>query len=615
MVNRFWDFLLHSIRGRLFLNAAAVVTSAILLALILLVAAHQHERALVERQLLETAGTLSLVVDRQLGQAEALLRGLSSSHALQREDFAAFHRRARAALEGSGHWVIVTVENGRQLMNTFLPFGNELPQSSPHREFEAVSSRNGTAVSNLQPSAVQAEPVVVVAVPFRGETGEVRFALGLVMQPASLSDILADQQLPPGWVASIVDGNGLIVARSRGADRFVGQPAPADLRAAFEVERQQVLETISLEGTLLLTAYHTSPTVGWRVVIGAPKSQLHASANRLLLLMFLMSFLIVGVGVAVSLWAGRGVVRSVNLLLAAAGAVGRGRLPDRVSTGLDETDQVADELRRSAEELVRREAELRQLNEKLEEAVQARTAELAQANKALSMRNQELQDFAHIASHDLQEPLRQIKAFAGIIQSDCADRLDDTGRSYLQRMEAAGARMSRLIKDILAFSRIASQANPLVPVDLNQALAAVLGDLELRLRDTEGKVEAETLPVVQADSSQMHQMLLNLVGNALKFHRPDVPPVVRVRAESSAEYHRIIVEDNGIGFEQKYAEQIFGPFQRLHGRGSFEGSGIGLAIVRRIAERHGGSVSATGRPGEGSCFEVTLPVVAAEDAP
>ncbi len=251
---------------------------------------------------------------------------------------------------------------------------------------------------------------------------------------------------------------------------------------------------------------------------------------------------------------------------------------------------------------------LRDVNRTLEARVDERTAALGEANRELEARNRELQEFAYVASHDLQEPLRKIQSFAGLLASDHSATLGDEGRFFLQRIDDAASRMSRLVRDLLALSRIATRGQDFQPVDLGQTLDLVMSDLELRLADTRGRVEVEgALPTIKADPLQMHQLLLNLVGNALKFVRPGVPPYVEVIAEDLGAQVRLTVQDNGVGFEQKYADRIFAPFQRLHGRTEYEGTGMGLAIVRRIVERHGGTITAESTPGEGSRFVVTLP--------
>jgi light-regulated signal transduction histidine kinase (bacteriophytochrome) len=167
--------------------------------------------------------------------------------------------------------------------------------------------------------------------------------------------------------------------------------------------------------------------------------------------------------------------------------------------------------------------------------------------------------------------------------------------------------MSRLIDDLRAYSRVTTRANAFAPVDLNAALADALEDLAVRVEQSGGRVEAGPLPTVTGDAGQLRQVFQNLIGNALKFHRPGVPPVVTVSAERADAGWAVRVADNGIGFEDKYAGRIFQVFQRLHGRDEYDGTGVGLAICRKIVDRHGGAITARGRPGEGATFVVALP--------
>ncbi len=233
--------------------------------------------------------------------------------------------------------------------------------------------------------------------------------------------------------------------------------------------------------------------------------------------------------------------------------------------------------------------------------------------------NRELEEFASVASHDLQEPLRKIHSFAACLKDEQSANLDAEGHDYLERIQSAATRMTLLIADLLQLSRLSSRANPFVRVDLNQVMAGVLSDLEARLTDTRGRVETVNLPTVMGDPLQMRQLFQNLIGNGLKFHKKDVAPVVRLSVETfdADSDHgpaqpggacRILVTDNGIGFEEKYLDKVFTIFQRLHGRDEYEGTGIGLAICRKIAERHAGSITARSKPGQGATFIVTLPL-------
>ncbi len=230
----------------------------------------------------------------------------------------------------------------------------------------------------------------------------------------------------------------------------------------------------------------------------------------------------------------------------------------------------------------------------------------------LERSNKELEAFASVASHDLQEPLRKIQAFGDRLQSKCGAALEDQGRDYLDRIRNAAKRMQTLINDLLTFSRVTTKAQPFITTDLGSATREVINDLEVRIEEVHGRVDVSDLPMVEADPLQMRQLMQNLIGNALKYHRAEVPPVVKVYSkpveDPSPESCQILVDDNGIGFEEIYAERIFTIFQRLHGRTEYEGTGVGLAVCRKIVERHGGSIRARSTPGEGSSFIVTLPI-------
>ncbi|HEY6245348.1 MAG TPA: ATP-binding protein [Pyrinomonadaceae bacterium] len=238
----------------------------------------------------------------------------------------------------------------------------------------------------------------------------------------------------------------------------------------------------------------------------------------------------------------------------------------------------------------------------------------------LSQSNRELQDFASVASHDLQEPLRKIQAFGDRLRQKCEGQLSEAGIDYLGRMLNAASRMQTLINDLLTFSRVTTKAQPFSKVDLNVIARDVLSDLEVRIEQTGGSVEVTDLPVIDADPLQMRQLFQNLIANALKFRKPDQPAVVKIFADCNSqiaegatwafannENWQISVADNGIGFDEKYLDRIFTVFQRLHGRNTYEGTGVGLAVCRRIVERHNGSITARSKPGQGATFIVKLP--------
>ena len=268
--------------------------------------------------------------------------------------------------------------------------------------------------------------------------------------------------------------------------------------------------------------------------------------------------------------------------------------------------------------------QLASVNEDLRREIEVREraeATLSHWTEELQRSNADLMQFASVASHDLQEPLRKIQAFGDRLQSTCGDAMGDEGRDYLSRILSAATRMRALVNGLLNYSRVTTTAQPFGPVDLNVVIEDTTSDLEARFPEVAGQIEVGDMPVIDADTTQMRQLFMNLIGNSLKYHHKDRPSVVKINcrgdygalsgalASRSADgYCEITVSDNGIGFDEKYADRIFEIFQRLHGRSSYDGTSIGLALCRRIVERHGGTISATSKPGDGATFDVKLPI-------
>jgi len=236
-------------------------------------------------------------------------------------------------------------------------------------------------------------------------------------------------------------------------------------------------------------------------------------------------------------------------------------------------------------------------------------AELAGYAEKLKRSNEELENFAFVASHDLQEPLRKIQMFSSSLRRRMSGQLDEDISQYLNRMQNATERMQDMINGLLELSRVNTRGENFTSVDMNSVTREVLSDLEARIHSEQAEVSLSPLPLVTGDPMQLHQLMQNLIGNAIKFHHPDVSPRVSVSGETMDDYQVVIrVEDNGIGLGEAHLEQIFQPFMRLHGRSEYEGSGMGLAICRKIVERHNGRLTASNRPEGGSCFTITLPV-------
>ncbi len=265
---------------------------------------------------------------------------------------------------------------------------------------------------------------------------------------------------------------------------------------------------------------------------------------------------------------------------------------------------------------------LREAKHELEQSQQA----LERTNAELNLSNENLQQFAYIASHDLQEPLRKVQAFGDVLRQQYGSELGTNGLDLIVRMESAALRMSVLIKDLLAYSRITTHREPMQPISLNRVVADVFTDLSQIIKETKATISVGDLPTLPGDSRQLRQLFQNLVSNALRYHKPDQVPVITIGSQpvpdnelpltlqkhrtnntAAPMYHRVTVTDAGIGFDEKYLDRIFQVFQRLHGKNQYPGTGVGLAICRRVAENHQGTITATSQPGEGASFIVYLP--------
>ena len=288
---------------------------------------------------------------------------------------------------------------------------------------------------------------------------------------------------------------------------------------------------------------------------------------------------------------------------AIAAALNEGLHSRRAST---ELEQHRDHLRELVEQRTRK---LQAINESLAREMEVRRVaeeELGHKARELARSNEELEQFAYVASHDLQEPLRMVSSFSQLLVRQYGEDLDSTALEYLAYLVDGAARMQALIRDLLAFSRVSTHRNSPGAVDCDAIMERVLQDLKVSLEESGATVIHQGLPTVHADPSQLMQLFQNLVGNAIKF-RGDAPPVVRITASEDGQMWRFSVQDNGIGLKARFQERIFVIFQRLHGIGQYPGTGIGLALCKKIVQRHGGRIWVESEPGQGSTFHFTLP--------
>ena len=392
---------------------------------------------------------------------------------------------------------------------------------------------------------------------------------------------------------------GLLVTQPR----FISDPAVLQKTLRTEAVKRclggnsDVISADGYRGVPSLISYHWLPEQQMCLIVMIDQAEAFAPSLAFTRTIVLTGGLALVIAIALAIMLARIFTRPILALQTGAKRLSLGDLEYRVAVkSNDEIGRLAAAFNEMATSLEKQVAERKQA----EVALQVYAAKLEQSNR-------DLQEFTYVASHDLQEPLRKVLAFGDRLAQKYGDALDETGLNYLKRMRDASQRMQILINDLLNFSRVSTLAQSFTEVDLNTLAQEVLSDLENHIDRTKGHVEVSELPTIEADPTQMHQLLQNLIGNALKFHSNETQPLIKVSAQIKDRECQISVQDNGIGFDIQYLARIFKPFQRLHNREEYEGSGVGLAICRRIVERHGGRITATSAPGEGSTFIVTLP--------
>ena len=259
--------------------------------------------------------------------------------------------------------------------------------------------------------------------------------------------------------------------------------------------------------------------------------------------------------------------------------------------------------------------QLAESNKNLEEKVANRTKELrttmkeiTKVNEELKRSNKELEEFAYIASHDLQEPLRKIQSFGNLLHDEYRGKINEEGQLYIDRMLNASARMRNLIDDLLSYSRVTTNRIEFNTVSLNTIMAELLNTLDIQIQDVNADISVKTLPDVIGDENQLYQLFQNLISNALRYRSDKRKPKIQIWSEKEGSMSRIYVKDNGIGFDEKYKDRIFNIFERLHGRHKYEGTGIGLAIVKKIIQRHKGEVDVKSKIDRGTTFIISLPI-------
>ncbi len=469
-------------------------------------------------------------------------------------------------------------------------------------------------ISNYHICSATGKAILSMGYPVFNQSDELVLVLNVSIDLAWINKLAAESQLPPGSTLAVIDQAGNILAHYPDPDEFVGKNIAPNTVLADILERDEGTAIgTGLDGVTRL--YAVTPlqkeahTV--HVSLGIPTEIAFADANGTLTRNLASLGLIVLFGlIAAWILSDIFLLRQTKSLLETTQRLAAGEMQARTQINYQsgELGQLAQAFDNMAEALGQRERE----RDRAEESMRSYAANLERSNR-------DLQDFANITSHDLQEPLRKIQTFGEMLQLRYTDQLDERGKDYLERMQSAAQRMQTLIRELLGYSRINTKGLPFQKVDLSDVARNVMTDLDYLIEKTGARIEIGKLPVVEADPIQMQQLLQNLISNSIKFRKEDIPLVIKISSTSykpehvdssksiKPAYYEINFTDNGIGFDENYAERIFQPFQRLHARDKFDGTGMGLTICRKIVERHAGSITATGAPGVGATFIIKLP--------
>jgi signal transduction histidine kinase len=588
-----------SVRRHLALFTIALLVPILLLLGFVLYRFADAERSRLEGEAAQIAQSITVAIDRDLTGLFAALDVLATSAYVERGDFEGFQAQAERALADRGIATVVYRLDGQQLANVLIPWGQPLPKSSLDLEPRLLESERPFVTNLLVGSVTGTRQFLAV----RGVriSGELRYFIALSVPLARLQTLLAELDVPSQYTATIVDGRRVIMARTRSAETYVGQPVPAGLVQALE-RGDSTWDGVTMEGTPVFTAFRRSRLSGFEGIVGISNADLDAPVLRSMSLFGLMGAAIAALSAWLALFVGRRITRPIAALARTAAAVGRGERIEPLSTKLTEANQVG-------KVLVGASANLREREDDLREA------------------NGELQRFAYIVSHDLRSPLVNIMGFTTELE---ALRLDLFGRIEELRTKAAEAesakdtelgqdfdeaigfikasisKMDRLINAILNLSRAGRREFNPERIDMDALIASIRASLATQAEAADAIITAKPLPSIVSDRLALEQIFSNLVDNALKYLRQGVPGRIEIIGRARGTTLVYEVRDNGRGIETKDVDRVFDLFRRS-GVQDRPGEGIGLAHVRALVRRLGGTISLTSTPGEGSVFTVTLP--------
>jgi signal transduction histidine kinase len=502
--------------------------------------------------------------------------------------------------------------NGAVFSSAIVPEG-PMPSLADRSYFQRTLKSRGFSIGQFQIGRLSNEKSVNFAFPINDTSGQLVRVLFASLKLDRFTETARHVGLPLGAVATVLDLGGTVLARVPDSDGWVGRTVP-DMAFVRDVLRVQegTIESTGLDGVrrvYALTPIADDTSASLFIAVGVPTSVLFAKANSALTRNIIGATVIILVALWVSsIFAGRVFVRPIRDLSEAAHRLAEGdlsaRTDERTSTIevrklANAFNSMAARLQQRSAEVERAKCEIQKMNAELEKKVQERTSELSAAN-------QELEAFSYSVSHDLRAPLRHLDGFTELLKQGQKERLDEKGKRQLEVIGQAAKKMGTLIDELLIFSRMGRQEMLRTSVPMRTVVSEALEHLEQAYANRQVELIISDMRQVEADPAMMRLVWVNLISNALKYSGTRERARIEIDSYDTPTEQVFFIRDNGVGFDMKYADKLFGVFQRLHSEREFEGTGIGLANVRRIVSRHGGRTWAESVLGEGSTFYFSL---------
>lgn len=585
------------IRTNLALLILACLVPGILLSAWFIVSDYRQHKAQAIERAISVARAAAAGLDRDIVSVTAGLRVLATSSALQNDDLAGFYEQAQSALpyQNISNYVLID-KAGHQQLNTLVPWGVPLPMVGGPPQLKRIFERGEPVLTDLFVGPVTGKPILALGVPVR-RNGEIVYSLNAGIFPSRTASVITAQNLPKDWVSSVLDGEGKIVARTHKMDRFIARPAVPDLIRATRQSPDGVLETTTLDGISVITAFSRSRVSDWSVAVGIPQAQIRGELKRSLVTLLAISTLTFALALWVAWWlATRRIINPTQRLLGRMQAVARGEAPAPTQG------------ERTPHEFALLEQGIADMGERLREREREREAKLAAeaANRAKTR-------FLSHMSHELRTPLNAVLGFTQVLLLNQRAPLNQEQREMVQHIDHAGHHLLAMIGDVLDVARIESGPLAIQPAEVAVAtLIHACREMMVPQAEAAGLHFTVAMPVdpgsVRADATRLKQVLLNLLSNAIKYNRPGGS--ITLCAMRDGPHVRFVVRDTGLGMSHQQLEHLFEPFNRLGRQSSvIPGAGIGLVICKQLLELMGSALHVHSQSDKGSEFSFELPLL------